>query len=82
MLESNMRSNEVLEGVASTLAQAGAALAGLVEAVQTGALRTEGQAELSALLREVRGLQARLEYVGLASCGRSMCAGPSSRTVR
>jgi hypothetical protein len=42
-------------------------VAGLVEAVQAGALRGEGHDELSGLLAEVRSVRARLEFVVLAT---------------
>ena len=67
MLHSNMRSGTVVEGVAAGLAATDAAVTTLVEAVQAGELRLEGHEDLSDLLRRVRGLQARLEYVGLAA---------------
>ena len=61
-----MRSSTEVRGVGAGLAVTGAAVAGLVEAVQAGALGAEGHDELSGLLAEVRSVQARLEYVGLA----------------
>ena len=62
-----MRSNTVTEGVAAGRAAADAAVTTLVEAVRGGELRFQSHQELSELLRSVRGLQARLEYVGLAA---------------
>jgi hypothetical protein len=64
-----MRSNTVIGEVAGRLAATGAAVAALVEAVQAGALGSEGHDELSGLLRAVRSVQARLEFVGLAVVG-------------
>jgi Domain of unknown function (DUF222) len=62
-----MRSITGMGGVAGTVAAAGAVVSGLVEAVQAGALAGEGHDELSGLLGQVRGLQAGLEYVVLAT---------------
>jgi len=62
-----MRSTTVTGGVAAGRAAADAAVSALVEAVRGGELRFAGHQELCELLREVRGLQARLDYVGLAA---------------
>src|SRR3954468_3385052 len=65
-VESNMRSNTVV-GPAETLAATMTAVDSLVAVVQDGALCGEGHDELSALLRQVRAAQARLEFVLLAT---------------
>src|SRR4029079_7743076 len=65
-VESNMRSNTVV-GVADTLAATSTAITALVDAVRSGALRSEGHDELSALLRAARAAAARLSFVVLAA---------------
>jgi hypothetical protein len=62
-----MRSTPVAEGVAACLAAAETAVRDLVETVQADALRHESHDDLSALLARTRKLQARLDFVGLAS---------------
>ncbi len=66
-VESNMRSNMVVGSVTTRLGAVTAAVTALVDAVQDGALRGEGHDELSGLLGQVRGLQARLDYVALTA---------------
>ena len=74
-----MCSGTVVEGVAAGLAASDAAVTTLVEAVQAGELRLEGHEELSDLLRRVRGLPARLEYVGLAAVRADVGVGGVAR---
>ena len=62
-----MRSNTAVGGITDTLTASTAAVTSLVAAVHAGALHGEGHDELSALLAEVRAVQARLEYVLLAA---------------
>src|SRR6185295_5876682 len=65
-IESNMRSNTAAS-VADRVTATTAAIDSLVGAVRDGALGSEGHDELSALLREARAAQARLDFVVLAA---------------
>jgi hypothetical protein len=66
LLESNMHSNSRSGSVIEGVAAAGDAVGELVESVRAGELVGQGHDGLSGLLAQVRTLQARLEYVGLA----------------
>ena len=61
-----MRSNTAADGITSRLGAITESVTGLVQAVQTGALGSEGHDELSGLLGQLRSLQARLDYLNLA----------------
>jgi hypothetical protein len=61
-----MHSNSAVDTVTSRVAAAGDEVGALVVAVQAGGLSGQGHDKLSGLLAQVRTLQARLEFVGLA----------------
>jgi hypothetical protein len=62
-----MRSNTIGGELDTGLAAARSVIRGLVDGVQAGAVTRVSHDELSALLTEIRAMQARLEYVALAT---------------
>jgi hypothetical protein len=60
-----MRSITATEGITASMAATEVAVADLVETVQADALRQESHDDLSALLAQVRALQARLDFFAL-----------------
>jgi hypothetical protein len=61
-----MGSNTVVDGVTARLGAVTASVTALVEAVRAGGLGGQGHDELSGVLGQLRGVQARLDFVNLA----------------